>query len=95
MNDLIPSAGPRRMILGLLLGGLLVLAYVVMQLFLVPVAWAAIMAYTTWPLYMRLRRALGGRATLSAALMSLLLMAAFVVPLLWLVARLRTELVGA
>ena len=95
MSDPVAAVGPRRIILGLLLGGLLVLAYVVLQLFLVPVAWAAIMAYTTWPLYVRLRRALGGRATLSAALMSLLLMAAFVLPLLWLVAMLRTELVGA
>ena len=95
MNDPIAAVGARRIILGLLLGGLLVLAYVVLQLFLVPVAWAAIMAYTTWPLYTRLKRLLGGRATLSAALMSLLLMAAFVLPLLWLVAMLRTELVGA
>ena len=61
----------------------------------VPVAWAAIMAYTTWPLHLGLKRVLGGRATLSAALMSLLLMAAFVLPLLWLVAMLRTELMGA
>ena len=95
MNHLIPSAGLRRIILGLLLGGLLVLAYAVLKLFLVPVAWAAIVAYTTWPVYTRLKRALGGRATLSAVLMSLLLMATFVLPLLWLVAMLRTELVGA
>ena len=53
MNDPFAAPGPRRIVLGLLLGGLLVLAYVVLQLFLVPVAWAAIMAYTTWPLYLR------------------------------------------
>ena len=51
---------PRRLILALLLGGLLVLAYSVLHLFLVPIAWAAIMAYATWPMYVRLRRALGG-----------------------------------
>ena len=95
MNDPFTAVGTRRIILALLLGGLLVLAYAVLQLFLVPVAWAAIMAYTTWPLHLRLKRALGGRATLSAVLMALLLTAIFVLPLLWLVAMLRTELVDA
>jgi predicted PurR-regulated permease PerM len=89
------TVGTRRIILALLLGGLLVLAYTVLQLFLVPVAWAAIMAYTTWPLHQWLRRVLGGRATLSALLMTLLLSATFVLPLLWLMATLRTELTGA
>ncbi|MEW6703668.1 MAG: AI-2E family transporter [Pseudomonadota bacterium] len=95
MNDPFASAGTRRLVLALLVGGLLLLAYAVLQLFLVPVAWAAIMAYTTWPLHARLRRALGGRATLSATLMTLLLSAAFVLPVLWLVAMLRTELANA
>ena len=95
MNDPITNTGVRRITLGLLLGGLLLLAYSVLQLFLVPIAWAAIMAYATWPMYARLRRLLRGRATLSAALMSLLLMASFVLPLLWLVAIMRTELGGA
>lgn len=86
---------PRGLILGLLLGGLLLLSYFVLQLFLVPIAWAAIMAFATWPLYVRLRRLLGGRSTLSAALMTLLLSAAIALPLLWLVSVLRTELSGA
>ena len=78
MTDPFTAAGTRRIILTLLLGGLLVLAYAVLQLFPVPVAWAAIMAYTTWPLHLWLKRALGGRATLSAMLMTLLLTATFV-----------------
>ncbi|MBL8338734.1 MAG: AI-2E family transporter [Rhodoferax sp.] len=92
MHELPGSLTPRRLILGLLLGGLLVLSYSVLHLFLVPMAWAAIMAYTTWPLYLRLRRALGERATLSAALMTLLLSLAIALPLLWLVSVLRSEL---
>ena len=92
MHDLPGSLTPRRLILGLLLGGLLVLSYSVLHLFLVPMAWAAIMAYTTWPLYLRLRRALGERATLSAALMTLLLSLSIALPLLWLVSVLRSEL---
>ena len=95
MNDPITTTGARRITLGLLLGGLLLLAYSVLHLFLVPMAWAAIMAFATWPMYARLRRVLRGRAMLSAALMSLLLMASFVLPLLWLVAIMRTELSSA
>ena len=45
-----------RLVLGLLLGGLLLLAFAVLKPFLVPVVWAAILAYTTWPLLVRLRR---------------------------------------
>lgn len=95
MNDSFVAVGTRRTILILLLGGLLVLTYSVLQWFLVPVAWAAIMAYATWPLYARIRRLLGGRATLSATLMTLLLLAAFGLPLLWLTVMLRSELIAA
>lgn len=95
INDSNAHPGMRRILLGVLLGCLLLLAYTVLQLFLVPATWAAIMAYATWPLYLRLRRATGGRATLSAALMSLLLLATFVLPLLWLVLMMRTELTAA
>lgn len=84
-----------RAILIVLLGALIALAFTVLQPFLVPVAWAAIVAYTTWPLYARLHRALGGRATLSAALMSLLILAALGLPLLWLMVMMRTEVASA
>ncbi len=86
---------PRRIILGLLLGGLLILTYAVLHLFLAPMAWAGILAYATWPLYARLRLLLRGNATGSALVMTLLLTAAFVLPLLWLIALLRSELAAA
>lgn len=85
----------RRVMLALLLGGLALLGYAVLHLFIVPVAWAAIVAYATWPLYTRLRHLLGGRENLSSLLMTLLLAAAFVLPVLWLVAMLRSEVAGA
>ncbi|MCD6679194.1 MAG: AI-2E family transporter [Burkholderiaceae bacterium] len=81
-----------RVILGLLLGGLLLLAYAVVRPFLAPIAWALILAYVTWPLVVRLRRLLGGRNTLAALAMTLLLTAAFVLPLLWVGLLLRGEL---
>src|SRR5476651_1545046 len=84
---------PRRVILALLLGALFVLAYLVLSWFIVPALWAAILAYVTWPAYARLRRLLRGHAMSSALLMTLLLTAAFVLPLLWFTALLQTEFV--
>jgi predicted PurR-regulated permease PerM len=81
----------RRLIVIVLLLGLVVLSYVVLKPFLVPVIWAVILTFVTWPLYVRLRQFLRGRDTLSALCMTLLLTAAFVVPIIWLVNVLRTE----
>lgn len=86
---------PRRIILSLLLGGLVVLGYLVLSWFIVPAVWAAILAYVTWPVYARLRKLLRGPAMSSALLMTLLLTAAFVLPLLWLIALLQAEFVVA
>jgi predicted PurR-regulated permease PerM len=85
----------RRIILTLFLGGLVILSYAVLRVFLVPLAWAAILAFCTWPLYIRLHRLMGRRDTWSALAMTLLLTAAFVLPLLWLMALLRGEVAGA
>lgn len=85
----------RRVILALLLGGLFVLGYLVLNWFIVPAVWAAILAYVTWPVYARLRRLLRGHAMASALLMTLLLTTAFVLPLLWLIALLQSEFVVA
>lgn len=82
----------RRLILGLLLTVLLLLAYRVLHLFLVPVAWALILTYVSWPAYRRLRDRLPGRPTLSALLMTALLSLLFALPLIWLIALLRVEL---
>lgn len=61
---------------GLGLGILLVLLP-----FLSALLWGAILAYAAWPLHARLVTLLGGRAGGSAAIMTLLLAAAFVLPL--------------
>lgn len=95
MTPFTSSPQLRHLILGLLLGGLVALSYVVLHLFLVPVAWAAILVYVTWPIYVRLRQALYGSSSWSALLMVLLIAVAFILPLLWLVVLLRSELVTA
>ena len=43
MIDQVAEKVVRRVILGFLLGGLLLLSYAVLHLFIVPVAWAVIM----------------------------------------------------
>jgi predicted PurR-regulated permease PerM len=56
------------------------LAYVVIAPFLVPIAWAAVLSYATWPLYRRLLALLAGRAGLAAGLMTLAVVLALVLP---------------
>lgn len=85
----------RSILLGLVLGGLFLLGYMMLRWFIVPVVWALILAYVTWPLYLRLKHAMRGNATASAVLMTLLLTASFVLPLLALVAMLQVEFVVA
>jgi predicted PurR-regulated permease PerM len=84
-----------RIALGLFLVGLLILSYRVLQPFIAPVAWAIILAYASWPAYCRLQRLLGRHTTIGALLMTLLLTGAFVVPLMWVIAMLRTEIPAA
>jgi predicted PurR-regulated permease PerM len=81
-----------RITLGLFLAGLLYLSYQVLHLFLPSVAWAVVLAYVSWPAYRPLRDRLGRHYNLAALLMTALLAALFAVPLLWVVAMLRTEL---
>lgn len=95
MKDRFTDKLSNRLVLGLLLGGLLLLTWSVVRPFVVPIIWAAILAYVTWPLLGRLRRLLRGRRTLAALLMTLILAASFVLPALWLALLLRTEMANA
>jgi predicted PurR-regulated permease PerM len=90
MND--KSTLTHRVVLAALLGSLLLLSYVVLEPFLVPVAWAAILAYVTWPAYRKLRGVLRGQATGSALLMTVILTSALIQPLLWLAVLVQDEL---
>jgi predicted PurR-regulated permease PerM len=64
-----------------LAAALLAAAYVVLAPFLVPIAWAAILAYATWPVHRWVLGALAGRATLAALLMTGLVVCAIALPL--------------
>ena len=75
----------KAMVLSLMLG-LVMGCFVVLRPFLAAILWAVILTFSTWPLHHRLEKALGGRTTLAAALMTLAVMAVLVGPLTLLVA---------
>ena len=85
----------RRVLLSLLLGTLGILCLWVLRPFLSPILWAAILAYATWPLYCRLRVPLHRFPATTASLMTLLVTAAAIVPLFWLLVLVQRELVDA
>lgn len=85
----------RRVVLAVFLSGLLILSYRVLELFMVPVAWAGILAFVTWPLYRRVAAMLPRYPNLTAAIMTTLLAAAFVAPMIWMVILLRGEVGNA
>ncbi len=70
----------RALLFGLLLI-LLVLGFEIIKYFIVPVLWAAIIAYMTWPLYLWIYRRVGERATLSASIMLLIIFLVIGIPL--------------
>ena len=70
---------------------LLVTAVAIFRLFLAPLAWAAILAYVTWPLFRRLEAGLRGRAAWAAAAMSALIVLLVVGPAVLVSLALATE----
>lgn len=74
----------RRIAPWLALTVLALLAFLVMVPFFVPLAWAGVLAYASWPVAERIRARCGGRDTLAASLTTLLAGLALFAPLLWL-----------
>ncbi|WP_340524649.1 AI-2E family transporter [Cupriavidus necator] len=95
MTDFQAAVWVRRTLLVCLLGGLLALSFVVVRPFLVPLAWAAILTYVTWPLNAWLRRVLRQHRTWAALISTLVLTAVLGVPLIGLTIVLRAEMVAA
>jgi len=95
MEDLVSAAWLRRLITVVLLTGLVLLGFRVMEPFIVPVVWAAILAFVSWPVYERLLRLLRGRSVVASLLMTTAVSVAVIAPLAWLAVVLRIELVRA
>jgi predicted PurR-regulated permease PerM len=95
VDDLVPGAWLRRLITLVLLAGLVLLGFRVMDPFIVPLVWAAILGFVSWPAYAWLLRKLRGRGIVAALIMTLLVSLAVIVPLAWLAVVLRIEVVHA
>jgi len=94
-EDFATALGLRRLLIVVMLAGLVLLGFLVLDPFIVPVVWAAILAYVTWPGYEWLRRKWGGSSILAALAMTTAVSAAVIVPLAWLAVVVRLELVHA
>jgi predicted PurR-regulated permease PerM len=69
-----------------------VAAGIVVHRFIAPVTWAGILAIATWPVFVRLDRALNGRRTVAALILTLVVLAAVAIPLIWLGGLLAKEI---
>ena len=87
MIDVPPSSPVQRIdllriVLGVAFAGLLIVGSLwVLRPFLGPLVWATLIVTATWPVMTRLQSMLWGRRALAAAVMTLLLLLVFIVPL--------------
>lgn len=95
MAEFVSAPWFRPLIVAILLAGVVFLSFQVLQPFIVPLIWAGILAYVTWPIYLRLLGVLHGRRVLGALIMTLALTAAVILPTIWLISILRVEVVNA
>lgn len=70
----------RALLFGLLFI-LLILGFEIVKYFIVPVLWAAIIAYMTWPIYLWVNRRVNGRSSLSSSIMILMIFLIIGLPL--------------
>src|SRR2546421_87207 len=91
MEDLVSASWLRRLIIAALLAACVLLGFRVMDPFIVPLVWAAILAFVSWPAYQWLRDKCRGHTTVAAVLMTGAMTAAVIAPLAWLAVVLRGE----
>src|SRR4029434_3216293 len=92
---MIPLGKPLEQILGI--GALIMVAVgcaLVLWPFLTALMWAAVICFSTWPIYRWCERALGGRRGLAATLMTLLVAVVLVAPFAIMVATLTDSVVA-
>ena len=92
MEDLVSAPWLRRLIIAGLLAACVLLGFRVMDPFIVPLVWAGILAFVSWPAYRWLRDKCRGHTTVAALLMTGAVTAAVIAPLAWLAVVLRVEL---
>lgn len=91
MNDLLNNRPLRQMIPVILLTGLLILSFMVLSDLLISLIWAIIIAYVMWPPYQWLKFQLKNKASLSAAIMTIVIAALISLIIFGLVSLLQDE----
>ena len=85
----------RRLLLAAAALALALACLLVLRPFIVPILWAGVLAYASWPVFGALRRLLHRFDTLAALLMTLIIGCAVVMPVLWILVLVQSELIGA
>jgi predicted PurR-regulated permease PerM len=93
LEDFVSAPWLRRLITVVVLAGLVLLGFRVMEPFIVPMVWAGILAFVTWPAHEWLVARLRGRRTIAALLMTSAVTVAVIAPLAWLAVVVRLEIV--
>ena len=94
-DDLVSAPWVRRLITVALLALFLLLGFRVLDPFIVPLLWAAILAYVTWQWFLWLRQRLRAHPIVASLLMTTVVTLAVIAPLAWLAVVLRVEVVRA
>src|SRR5205807_1119502 len=84
MEDFVSAPWLRRLIAAVVLAGLVVLGFRVLEPFIVPLVWACILAFVSWPAHARLLRLCRGRSTVASLLTTTAVSLAVIAPLAWL-----------
>lgn len=95
LADLPTAPWFRRLLVSGLILGILLLTFTVLQPFIVPLIWGAILAYVAWPMHLRVLKMCGGRSPPAALISTIIVTIIIVVPLVWLILMLRVEAVAA
>jgi predicted PurR-regulated permease PerM len=82
----------RQILFALFVVSICIGVWVVISPFFTAIAWACILAYVSWPLYIWLLNKLGKRETISSFIMTTVMAAAVITPILWLFWVLKAEL---
>jgi predicted PurR-regulated permease PerM len=80
-----------RQVATVLLASLAIGCFLVLRPFLSALLWAAILSFSTWPIYQRLEHLMGGRSALAASLMIVSAATLFALPIVALGSRLASE----
>jgi predicted PurR-regulated permease PerM len=95
LADLPTAPWFRRLLVAGLILGILLLTFSVLQPFVVPLIWGAILAYVSWPMHLRVLRMVRGRSSVASLITTLIVTVIIVVPLVWLILLLRVEAMAA